>query len=127
MKKYFGNADFWGGTASIACAVHCAALPILFSIGLVGSHHWLAHPFFEIAMLSITSWFVYKSLIKGFFKGQTRGTVFAIAIMGLICLLIHHFLGGYSTQVVVLGGILVGLSHIINFRSHSHDHTCQKI
>jgi len=120
MKEYLGNMDFWGSTASIACAIHCAMLPVLFSFGVMGSHHWFANPWVEIIMLAITSWFIYQSLIKGYLSGSSSKTVFSLAIVGLVLLVMHYFLGDYGTLVVVFGGIMVASAHLINLKSHKH-------
>jgi len=123
MKNYLRNMDFWGSTASLACAIHCALLPLLFSFGLMGSHHWFANPWVEIVMLLVTSWFIYNSLIKGYLTGSTSKAVFYLALFGLVLLLLHHFLGQYSTIVVVFGGVLVAVAHLLNLKNHMHAST----
>ncbi len=118
MKKASNHIDFIGGSASIACAVHCAILPILFSFGIVNSHHWLANPIFEIIIILFSALFLYLSLWRGFVKGTTSKKILGIACVGLILILTHHFLGQLSAFVVMIGGIMLGGAHFYNYRGH---------
>jgi len=119
MKKMYKSLDFWGGTSSFLCAVHCAALPLLISIGLFQSETWLAHPVFELSMIILTIFFVYNSLFKGYFKGRVSKLTFYTAIFGLFLVVIHHFMGSYSTIVVAFGGFTIAAAHFVNFFSFS--------
>ena len=38
---------------SLGCAVHCAAMPLLLSTGMLSSHSWIANPIFEANRCSI--------------------------------------------------------------------------
>ncbi len=119
MRKLYRSLDFWGGTSSFLCAIHCAILPLLISIGLFQSESWLAHPFFELTMIILTIFFVYNSLIKGYYKGVVSKMTFYTAIFGLFLVVIHHFMGSYSTIVVALGGFTIAAAHFVNLISFS--------
>lgn len=114
MKNFFTKLDFWGGTSSFACAIHCAALPFFISIGALKNTTWLSHPLFEFIMISLTVFFVYKSLIKGYFNGKVSKFTFYAAITGLFLVCFHHFLGLHSTYIVAIGGLTIAVSHFLN-------------
>lgn len=120
MKTANKNVDIMGTTTSLACAVHCAAMPLLLSSGAVSSHSWIANPLFEISILAITAYFIYNSIIKGYFKGKSNRLVLGIACSGLFLILTHHLFSSAGTVVIILGGILVAVSHILNLKSHQH-------
>jgi len=112
--------DFWGFTTSFLCAIHCAALPLLFSLGIISSHTWMGHPLFELSMISLTTIFVYSSLIKGFFKNKVNKFSFIVSIIGLLLILLHSIVPAHNTLIVVIGGILVALAHIANIIIGKH-------
>ncbi|MBK8079602.1 MAG: MerC domain-containing protein [Saprospiraceae bacterium] len=41
------HADSAGFFASLLCAIHCSAIPILISLGLMGSGSWLHNHLFD--------------------------------------------------------------------------------
>ncbi|MBT8232774.1 MAG: MerC domain-containing protein [Saprospiraceae bacterium] len=115
MKKLIKSMDFWGGTSSFLCAIHCAILPILISLGLLQSQSWLSYPIFEIIMIGITIYFVYNSLIKGYMQGLVTKATFYTAIFGLFLVCIHHFMGGFSSIIIAAGGFTIAAAHFVNF------------
>ena len=70
--------DFWGATTSILCAIHCALIPILLSLGMIGSHAFFSHPLFEGIMIVLAFIFVYNSIIKGYFYYEFNKTLWSV-------------------------------------------------
>lgn len=122
MRNTLKNLDFWGTTTSLLCAIHCAFLPFLLSFGLINSQNWMANPFFEFIILGLTSFFVYFSIIKPYFQKGSSKTIVLIALIGLFLVIIHHIVPFYQTLVVVIGGILIAVSHILNLKQIKHSH-----
>ncbi len=120
MRQLISNLDFWGCTTSVLCAIHCAILPILLSMGLIGSHSWLNQPFFELVIILFTFIFVYNSIIKSYLNHKRNYSAFLLACAGLMLIGVHHLLDQYSTTVVVLGGLSIAAAHFVNFYSLSH-------
>lgn len=111
--------DILGLSTSLLCAIHCAVLPLLLSLGYMGqSLQWLDHPLFELCVALLTSVFVYASLVRGYFKGNVRRHTLFIALFGLLLVIIHHFLGRWTTLAVVSGGLLIALAHFQNILVH---------
>lgn len=115
------SLDFWGGTSSLLCAIHCALLPILISIGLLQSQTWLSHPVFEISMILLTIFFVYNSLFKGYYEGKVSKMTFLTAVFGLTLVAIHHFMGNYSSVIIAIGGFTIAFAHFLNLISFQKD------
>ena len=115
MKQLITNMDFWGGTTSFMCAMHCALLPIFFSLGLIGSHSFLAHPLFEMSIIAITIYFVFKSIIRPYLRLKHNRLAFYLANLGLVLLVLHHLSTEYDTIIVVLAGLSIAVAHLINF------------
>ena len=121
MKEIISNIDFWGATTSLLCAIHCAALPVLFSMGVIGSHHWMAHPLFEGIVIALTFIFVYKSIIKQYLTERNNGAALIMALGGFSLIAIHHLFTQYATPIVVTGGLLLAIAHFYNI---THNHSC---
>lgn len=113
------DLDFWGFTSSLLCAIHCALMPLLLSVGLLNSSWaWLNHPLVEITVALFSIYFVYQSLLKGYAKGEVHRSTFFMATIGLVLIITHHFLGQLATIAVVCGGLMVALSHFQNMYLH---------
>jgi len=117
--------DFWGAATSILCAIHCAVLPLLLSVGMVSSHALFSNPIFEIIMIAFAFVFVYNSIIKGYMRNQVSLTALLMAISGLLLIAVHHLFSDKAVFIVVFGGILVAVSHLFNMLSSQHKHNSQ--
>ena len=104
---------------SLACAVHCAAMPMLLSTGILSSHSWVANPIFEFAVLGLTALFIYNSIIKGYMTGKSSKLSFTIACTGLFLILTHHLFSAAGTIIIIMGGLLVAMAHMINLKQHT--------
>ncbi|NNE27564.1 MAG: MerC domain-containing protein [Saprospiraceae bacterium] len=121
MRDIISNIDFWGCTTSLLCAVHCAALPVMFSLGVVSTHHWMAHPLFEAVIIAMTFVFVYKSILRQYLEDRNNGIAVIMAIFGFGMIAVHHFFHAYATPIVVVGGFLLAMAHFYNI---THNHSC---
>lgn len=114
---------------SIACAVHCLALPVItvMSPALIGSafadesfHRWLA---FVVLPLSLVA------LFMGCRKHKHTGIVL-LGLTGLVVLVLtalfgHDFLGEAGEKVAtVLGAAMIALAHFRNYRLCKRHHAC---
>jgi len=112
LKLLIDKLDFWGMFTSLLCAIHCALLPFLLSVGLMGSSmRWINHPAFEVIVTVLSAVFVYQSLLRGYASGIVRRSTFILALCGLIMILSHHFFGSFATPIVVIGGISIATAH----------------
>ncbi|MBK9254754.1 MAG: MerC domain-containing protein [Saprospiraceae bacterium] len=118
MDKYFKiNADTAGFFTSMLCALHCSAIPVLISLGLVGTGSWLHNHLFDWIIIGIGVVIASYSLVGDFISKHRRILPLSMAAVGFLFLLIgmveHH---GWMLVFSVVGGLLVASSHMINFR-----------
>jgi MerC mercury resistance protein len=119
------NWDALGIGASLACAIHCALLPLLFtSLPLFGINI-IHNTAFELGMivlaLAIGSW----SLYHGYKKHHHSIVPLALFFSGFIFLVLKQFFVQYENWLLIPGVVLIVVAHIINYRScrlHNHAH-----
>lgn len=120
--KAFKNMDMWGTTTSLLCAIHCALLPILLSMGMISAHSWMSSIWLEVIVIGFTLIFVYNSIIKKHLATGNNKIPFAIACLGLGLICIHHLVPMGKAVIMTLGGVLVATAHIVNMNLSQHDH-----
>lgn len=112
MKKDLKNSvDLYGAIASMACAVHCMALPVLVSLGLMSTTHH-GHTF-DYIMLALGLGFAIYSLGKNYGKHHSW-TPIGLAILGFIVLI-----GGIIAHIGIIsaiGGVFIAYAHYQNHR-----------
>jgi hypothetical protein len=118
MKFSFGlNADAAGFFTSLLCAVHCSAVPILISFGLLSAGTWLHNHMIDWVVIGLGFVFASYSLV-GDFKRRHRNPlplIMALAGFGMLLLgMVEHH--GWMLVFSVLGGLSVASSHLLNFR-----------
>jgi Na+/pantothenate symporter len=119
------NWDALGVTASVACAIHCAVLPLfLSSLPLFGINiiHNMA---FEAGMVALAFCIGAYSFYHGFRKHHHSWTPFIFFTLGMILLVIKLFLVHYDTWLLIPAVILIVYAHFVNYRAcrvHDHQH-----
>lgn len=113
-------ADRIGATASLLCAVHCAALPfVLALLPLVGLGFLAGHVFERVFVLCAAT-LAAIVLVRGYRHHRTRWPL-ALALPGIallvagVCVDIDVALV-LHTVMVVAGGTLVATGHLLNLR-----------
>jgi len=113
------SLDTVGIGASMACAVHCAILPLLITVlPLLGSNI-LENEKLEYGLLSFSFLIGCWSLGRGYFRHHRRITPLLIFTAGFALLLGGHFsiAGGYwEPAVIFIGAAGVTGAHILNIR-----------
>jgi len=115
-------ADRVGATASLLCALHCAALPFVLAVLPTLGLGWLADHLFERIFIAIASAFALTVLIRGYRLHRSPRPL-AWLLPGLALL----WLGGYVVDghdtiglhalLVSVGGSCLALAHVINLRT----------
>ncbi len=114
--------DKAGATASIACAIHCMALPLaLTALPLVGLR-FLADERLEWALFGTSAFFGITSLFWGFRRHRRRDAL-AILFLGLAVIGAGRWADSASGSVshaapylLLVGGLTVAFSHFRNLR-----------
>jgi hypothetical protein len=120
------NWDALGITASVACAIHCAVLPLfLSSLPLFGINiiHNLA---FEAGMVFLAFLIGCYSFYHGYRKHHHSWVPFFLFTVGLGFLVLKLFFVHYETWLLIPAVALIVTAHFLNFRMcrvHNHAHS----
>ena len=118
MKSIFNvNPDAAGFFTSLLCAIHCSAIPVMVSLGLVGSSSWLHNHMFDWVVIGTGVVIATYSLLGDYLKVHRNIMPLMMAVLGfafsIIGMIEHH---GWMLVFSVVGGLLVASSHIVNHR-----------
>ena len=120
------NWDALGIGASIACAIHCALLPLfLSSLPLLGINI-IDNTAFEVGMIVLAMGVGSYSLYHGYKKHHHSMLPLILFILGICFLVLKQFFAQYENWLLVPAVILIVIAHLINYRScrvHNHAHT----
>jgi hypothetical protein len=117
------NWDTLGIAASLACAIHCAILPLIFTSLPVFGFNIIENQFFEIVMVVIAFAIGIYSLYHGYKKHHHNLLPIAVFTAGFIFLVLKLFLVEYENWLLVpaVSGII--FAHMINYKAcRVHDH-----
>jgi hypothetical protein len=122
MNKFFSlNIDFIGFVASFLCAIHCTAIPIIFSLGLIDMTDMTHNHTFDFIIVGFGIVIASFSIVRDYIKHKVK-LPFIVATFGILSLatglLGHH--ASHET-LSVIGGILLASSHFINWRINHKD------
>ena len=124
MKGRF-NWDALGIATSIACAIHCALLPLLLSSLPLFGVNILNNVSFEAGMILLAFSIGSYSLYHGFRKHHHRWLPLLIFTSGFIFLVLKQFFILYENWLLVPAVILIISAHFLNYkfcRIHNHAH-----
>jgi hypothetical protein len=119
------NWDALGIATSLACALHCALLPLVFTSLPVFGVNVIENFSFEILMVVFAFAIGFYSLYHGFKKHHHNLLPIVVFIAGFIFLILKLFFIEYENWLLVpaVAGIIT--AHFINYRScrvHNHAH-----
>ena len=110
------NWDALGIATSIACAIHCALLPILLSTLPVFGINIIHNLFFEWGMIALAFVVGSYSLFHGFVKHHRSLTPVLIFSFGFIFLVLKQFLHEAEYALLTIAVILIITAHYYNYR-----------
>ena len=117
--------DRLGITAALACAIHCAALPLIItSLPLLGLE-FLANIWVEITMICISIFLGCYSLSRSYPKHKKLMPIYILLSGFAIIALGHFWLDHIESFLIPIGGLILALAHIVNWnlmKSCSHNH-----
>lgn len=119
------NWDALGIVTSIACAIHCALLPLLLtSLPLFGINI-INNLSFEIGMIVAAFAIGSYALYHGFLKHHHRKMPLVIFSAGFLFLVLKQFFVSYENWLLIPAVTLIVTAHFLNFkfcRIHNHAH-----
>jgi len=124
------NYDALGIAASIACAIHCAVLPLIMSSLPILGINIINNFWFEIFMILLAMGIGLHSLTHGFKKHHHRVLPIIVFIIGISLLLVKQIFHQYQIWFLVPAVILIVSAHYINYRQcriadHCHNDDCK--
>ena len=123
------NWDAVGVSASLACAIHCALLPLfLTSLPLFGINIINNKPF-EAGMILFAFCIGSFSLYHGFKKHHHKWLPLLIFTFGFILLVMKEFVVAYETWLLIPAVLMIVTAHLLNYRfcrqaNHCHTGDC---
>jgi hypothetical protein len=119
--------DRAGMSASIACAVHCALLPVALAVLPALGLAWLDSPWVDWSMVVVALWIALRAH-RGGYRLHQRCLPAGVALAGIViivaamCLLkgsaSHHY-------VQASGAVMIAGSHLLNHRFCKTCATCR--
>ena len=120
------NWDTLGISTSLACAIHCALLPLFLTSLPIFGFEIIENPVVEIVMVSIAFCIGIYSLYHGYKRHHHSFSPMIVFSIGFMFLVLKLFFTAYETWLLIpaVAGIVTG--HVINYRAcrlHNHAHT----
>jgi hypothetical protein len=117
------NWDALGITTSLACAIHCALLPLILTSLPVFDIELIENTSFEVFMVLLAFTIGIYSLYHGWKKHHHSTTPMVIFSIGFAFLLMKLFFIQYETWLLIPGVIGIIAGHVMNYKScRVHDH-----
>lgn len=119
------NWDLLGIGASMACAIHCALLPLILSSLPLFGINIIHHTGFEIGMILLALSIGLYSLYHGYKKHHHSFFPLSLFLTGFIFLVMKQFFIQYETWLLIPAVLLIITAHLLNFRFcrvHNHAH-----
>jgi len=111
-----GSLDKVGITASIACAIHCAALPVIITTLPLFGLEFLASIWFEIGMISLSLIIGTYALLRSY-PTHKKALPIVVLVSGFLCIGTGHLLiESLESILIPIGGIVIAAAHLINWR-----------
>lgn len=114
------NWDGLGIATSLACAIHCAILPLVLSSLPLFGVNIIHNPFFEWSMIAIAFAVGSYSLFHGYIKHHRSLMPIIIFATGFVFLLTKQFFHEHEFYFLVPAVVLIISAHYMNYR------LCQK-
>jgi hypothetical protein len=123
------NWDAMGIGASLACAIHCAILPLFLSSLSVWGIEIVENKNFEIFMIVLAFCIGAYSLLHGYRKHHHRLLPLLIFAGGFLFLVLKQFLVQYEYWLLAVAVLGIITAHYLNYRlcrkaNHCHVNDC---
>jgi len=123
--KFKINWDAFGIAASVACAIHCAVLPLILSSLPLFGINIIEHQGFEFLMIALAFAVGVYSLYHGRKKHHHSYYPMVLFAAGISLLFIKSMLHSHSLMLLLPAVSLVVSAHYLNYklcRVHNHAH-----
>lgn len=123
------NWDALGITATVACAIHCAVLPLFLSSLPLFGINIIDNLFFEAGMILLAIAIGGYSLFHGFRRHHHRALPMYIFAAGISFLILKQFFLHYQYWLLIPAVMFIASAHYFNWRfcrlaNHCHTSDC---
>lgn len=108
--------DHLGIAASIACAIHCAALPLMITALPLLGLEFLTNIWVEIFMISLSLVVGFSSLSYSYPLHKKMLPIFILVIGFFLIAAGHFILKDLEAIIVPAGGFTIAAAHLINWK-----------
>jgi MerC mercury resistance protein len=116
MSQVKLNWDIMGMATSIACAIHCALLPLVLpSLTLLGVD-LIHHPVFEWGMIALAFFVGIYALVHGYIRHHRNLLPILIFMAGFVCLVLKQFMPGNENWFLFPAVVLIITAHYRNYK-----------
>ena len=119
------NWDALGITTSLACAIHCALLPLFLTSLPVFGIELIENVAFEIGMVSLAFCIGFYSLYHGYKRHHHSLKPIFLFSAGFVFLVLKLFFIQYELWLLVPAVVGIIAGHVLNYKScrvHNHAH-----
>jgi hypothetical protein len=112
------NLDFLGFFASLACAVHCAAVPVFVALSSMSSLGFLENPALEAGILVLGAILALLSFLPSYYKKHHIISPILLFSAGFLIITAAKFMGHSLSEAILttLGATLVAAAHYRNWK-----------
>ncbi len=112
------HLDFIGFSASVLCALHCAALPFLLTLAPLAGLRFLDNPWLEYAIILLSFFIAANALTHGYRRHHKKLNALVVAIVGFVFIAIGQLSTLAWTELFFTssGGIIIAVAHLINWK-----------
>ena len=114
--NYKINWDTLGIATSIACAIHCALLPVLMTSLSIFGINIVHNLWFEWSMIGLAFVIGSYSLYHGYVKHHKSYKPILIFTSGFLFLVLKQFLPDYEFWLLAVAVLLIISAHYYNYR-----------
>ncbi len=123
------NWNALGVSAAVACAIHCALLPLLISTLPLFGINILDNVYFEIGMMSTALLIGGLTLFHGYRKHHHRLAPLLLFLVGMSLLILKHFFAANILWLVIPSSVLIISAYYLNWKlcrmaKHCHTSDC---
>jgi hypothetical protein len=110
------NWDGLGIATSLACAVHCAVLPLVVTSLPLFGNNIIHNQWFEWGMIIVAFGVGAYSLVHGYIKHHGSVKPLTIFTTGFLFLITKQFFHGYENWLLLPAVLLIVGAHYYNYR-----------
>ena len=123
--KFKINWDAFGIATSVACAIHCAVLPLILSSLPLFGINIIENQGFELLMIGLAFVVGVYSLYHGRKKHHHSYTPLLIFALGMVLMVVKSITQSHALWLLIPAVTAVSTAHFLNYklcRVHNHAH-----